>query len=136
VLLFGSIGPLTIAPHIMKLGYDPFTDLAPISGGVNFPNVLVVHKGAGVKNLAEFVAKAKKPRQRGLCLDRRGLGLAPGGRAVQPARRRGDGARALQGRRTGPAGPAGRTRHLLLAAPPTALPHVETGKLIPLATTG
>ena len=47
VLLFGSVGPLTIAPHLMKLSYDPFKDLAPISGGVNFPNVLVVHKGAG-----------------------------------------------------------------------------------------
>ena len=30
VLLFGSVGPLTIAPHIMKEGYNPFTDLAPI----------------------------------------------------------------------------------------------------------
>jgi tripartite-type tricarboxylate transporter receptor subunit TctC len=60
VLLFGSIGPLTIAPHVMKVSYDPFKDLAPISGGVNFPNVLVVHKGVGVKTLAEFVALAKK----------------------------------------------------------------------------
>ena len=34
VLLFGSVGPLTIAPHLMKLTYDPFKDLAPISGGV------------------------------------------------------------------------------------------------------
>ena len=60
VILFGSVGPLTIAPHLMKLNYDPFKDLAPISGGVNFPNVLVVHKGAGVKTLKEFVALAKK----------------------------------------------------------------------------
>jgi tripartite-type tricarboxylate transporter receptor subunit TctC len=60
VLLFGSVGPLTIAPHVMKLNYDPFKDLAPISGGVNFPNVLVVHRGAGVKTLQEFVALAKK----------------------------------------------------------------------------
>ena len=59
VLLFGSVGPLTIAPHLMKLNYDPFKDLAPISGGVYFPNVLVVHKGIGVKTLAEFVAKSK-----------------------------------------------------------------------------
>lgn len=28
VILFGSIGPLTIAPHITKVGYDPFKDLA------------------------------------------------------------------------------------------------------------
>ena len=59
VLLFGSVGPLTIAPHLMKLPYDPFKDLAAISGGVNFPNVLVVHKGAGVKNLAGFIALSK-----------------------------------------------------------------------------
>lgn len=60
VLLFGSIGPLTIAPHIMNLPYDPFKDLAAVSGGVNFPNVLVVHKALGVKTLAEFVALEKK----------------------------------------------------------------------------
>ncbi len=60
VLLFGSVGPLTIAPHLLKLPYDPFKDLAPVSGGVNFPNVLVVHKGAGVKTLAEFVQLSKK----------------------------------------------------------------------------
>lgn len=44
----------------MKLSYDPFKDLAAVSGGVNFPNVLVVHKGVGAKTLAEFVALAKK----------------------------------------------------------------------------
>ena len=60
MLLFGSIGPLTIAPHVMKVSYDPFKDLAAVSGGVNFPNVLVVHKGLGVKTLAEFVALSKK----------------------------------------------------------------------------
>ncbi len=62
VLLFGSVGPLTIAPHLMKVNYDPFKDLAAVSGGVNFPNVLVVHKGAGVKTLAEFVQLSKKKR--------------------------------------------------------------------------
>ena len=62
VLLFGSVGPLTIAPHLMKVNYDPFKDLAAVSGGVNFPNVLEVHKGAGVKTLAEFVQLSKKKR--------------------------------------------------------------------------
>ena len=59
-LLFGSVGPLTIAPHMMMLAYDPVRDLSPITMGVNFPNVLVVHAGMGVKTLAEFVALAKK----------------------------------------------------------------------------
>ena len=60
VLLFGSVGPLTIAPHLMKITYDPFKDLAAISGGVNFPNVLVVHKAAGEKTLVELVQLSKK----------------------------------------------------------------------------
>jgi tripartite-type tricarboxylate transporter receptor subunit TctC len=60
LLLFGSIGPLTIAPHMMKVGYDPFKDLAPVSGGVYFPNMLVVSKESGIKTLADFIAAAKK----------------------------------------------------------------------------
>lgn len=60
VILFGSIGPLSIAPHLMKLSYDPQKDLAPLTMGVTFPNVLVVTPSLGVKNFKEFVALAKK----------------------------------------------------------------------------
>ena len=60
VILLGSIGPLSIAPHLMKLPYDPQKDLAPLTMGMNFPNVLVVTPSLGVKNLKEFVALAKK----------------------------------------------------------------------------
>lgn len=59
-ILFGSVGPLTIAPHMMKLPYDPFKDLAPITMGVNFPNILVVNSGTGIKTFAEYIAFAKK----------------------------------------------------------------------------
>ncbi len=59
-ILFGSVGPLTIAPHMMKLPYDPVKDLSPITMGVNFPNVLVVHAGTGIKTFAEYIAYAKK----------------------------------------------------------------------------
>src|SRR5512132_2464827 len=31
MILLGSIGPLAIAPHMMKAGYDPLKDLAPLS---------------------------------------------------------------------------------------------------------
>ena len=34
-ILFGSVGPLTIAPHMMKVPYDPVKDLSPITMGVN-----------------------------------------------------------------------------------------------------
>ena len=59
-ILFGSVGPLTIAPHMMKLPYDPFKDLSPIAMGVNFPNILVVNSGTGIKTFAEYIAYAKK----------------------------------------------------------------------------
>src|SRR4029079_6242787 len=60
-----SVGPLTVAPHIVKdLAYDPTRDIAPITMGVVFPNVLVVHPAVPAETLAEFVAPAKnKPGQ-------------------------------------------------------------------------
>lgn len=135
VLLFGSIGPLTIAPHMMKLPYDPFKDLAPISGGVNFPNVLVVNKAVGVKTLAEYVALNKrKPVE----FASTGAGSASHLAGELFNQRAGvemihipykGGAPAMQdvlGERV-----AG-----YFAAPPTALPQIEAGKIIPLATTG
>ncbi|WP_353235403.1 tripartite tricarboxylate transporter substrate binding protein [Diaphorobacter ruginosibacter] len=137
VLLLGSVGPLTIAPHLMKLNYDPFKDLAPISGGVYFPNVLVVNKSVGVKTLAEFVAKAKaKPGS--IDFASTGAGSASHLAGELFNQRAGidmvhipykGGAPALQDL-------LGERVASYFAAPPTALPHIESGNLIPLATTG
>jgi tripartite-type tricarboxylate transporter receptor subunit TctC len=137
LILFGSIGPLTIAPHMMKVGYDPFKDLAPLSGGVNFPNVLVVNSQSGIKNLADFVAAAKKSPG-AVTYASTGPGSASHLTGELFASRAGaemthipyrGGAPAMQdllaGRFTG-----------YFAAPPTALPHIESGKLTPIATTG
>ena len=60
VILLGSIGPLSIAPHLVKVGYDPQKDLAPLTMGMNFPNVLVVPPSLGVTNMAELIALAKR----------------------------------------------------------------------------
>ncbi|XAH26334.1 tripartite tricarboxylate transporter substrate binding protein [Xylophilus sp. GW821-FHT01B05] len=136
VLLFGSVGPLTIAPHLMKVGYDPFKDLAPVSGGVNFPNVLVVHKGLGVKTLAEFVALAKNGGRVEFASTGAGSASHLAGELFN--QRAGiemvhvpykGGAPALQDL-------LGERVASYFSAPPTAMPHVEAGKLIPLATTG
>ncbi len=136
-ILLGSIGPLAIAPHLMKLGYNPLKDLAPLTMGVVFPNVLVVHQGVGVKNLAEYIAKAKaKPGS----LDFASTG---GGSASHLAgellnQRAGievvhipykGGAPALQDM-------LGGRVSSYFAAPPTAAPHIAAGKLVPIATTG
>lgn len=137
VLLFGSVGPLTIAPHIMKVPYDPFKDLAAVSGGVNFPNVLVAHKALGVKNLAEFVAIEKK-KPGSLDFASTGAGSASHLAGELFNQRAGidmvhvpykGGAPALQDL-------LGERIASYFSAPPTALPHIEAGKLVPLATTG
>ena len=137
VLLLGSIGPLTIAPHLMKLPYDPFKDLAPISGGVNFPNVLVVHKATGVKTLAEFVQLSKK-KPGSVDFASTGAGSASHLAGELFNQRAGidmvhvpykGGAPALQDL-------LGERVASYFSAPPTAMPHVEAGRLVPLATTG
>lgn len=137
VLLFGSVGPLTIAPHLMKVGYDPFKDLAPISGGVYFPNVLVVHPGTGAKTLAEFVQLSKK-KPGSVDFASTGAGSASHLAGELFNQRAGidmvhvpykGGAPAMQDL-------LGGRIASYFAAPPTALPQIEAGKLIPLATTG
>ncbi|GAA5234329.1 tripartite tricarboxylate transporter substrate binding protein [Verticiella sediminum] len=60
-VLFTINGPLVTAPRLYQttLGYDPKTDLAPVSLIATSPNVLVVNDALGVDDLAGFVAKAK-----------------------------------------------------------------------------
>jgi tripartite-type tricarboxylate transporter receptor subunit TctC len=60
VILLGSIGPLSIAPFLMKLNYDPVKDLAPLTMGVAFPNILVVPSDSSIKSLKDFVDQARK----------------------------------------------------------------------------
>ena len=56
-----SVGPMAVAPHLMKeLPYDPKRDIAPITMGVVFPNVMIVHANVQATTLAEFVALAKQ----------------------------------------------------------------------------
>ncbi len=118
----------------MKVGYD---DLAPVTMGVTFPNVLVVPASTGIKTLAEFVARAKSAPGK---LDFASTG--PGSASHLAGELLNDvakidtvhvpykgGAPALQD-------VLGDRVTSFYAAPPTALPHLESGKLVALATTG
>src|SRR5712691_6648404 len=58
-LVLANVGALTVNPHMMKLGYDPMRDLAPVTMAVVFPNVVVLHPRVQAKTLAEFVKLAK-----------------------------------------------------------------------------
>lgn len=49
-----------IAPHLIKLGFDPLKDVQPVGLIVVVPNVLVVGPQVPATNVAELVALAKK----------------------------------------------------------------------------
>lgn len=137
MLLLGSIGPLTIAPHIMKVNYDPFKDLAPVSGGVNFPNVLVVYKALGVKNLAEFVELARK-KPGSVDFASTGAGSASHLAGELFNQRAGIDMVHVPYKGGAPAmvDVIGGRVASYFSTPHTAMPQVESGKLVPLATTG
>lgn len=60
-IILGHIGTLAVNPYIFaKLPYDPNRDFAPVSLLSKVPSLYVVHPDMPAKNLAEFVALAKK----------------------------------------------------------------------------
>jgi tripartite-type tricarboxylate transporter receptor subunit TctC len=137
VILLGSVGPLTIAPHLMKVGYDPLKDLVPLTMAVSFPNVLVVNADTGIRSLADYIARAKA-RPGALDYASTGPGSASHLAGELLNQRAGidvlhvpykGGAPALQDLL------AGRVASYY-STPATAEAHIASGKLIPIATTG
>jgi tripartite-type tricarboxylate transporter receptor subunit TctC len=58
-LLVGTNTAQAIAPHIMKLGFDPLKDLAPIALIVVVPNVVAVAPTVPANNIRELTALLK-----------------------------------------------------------------------------
>ncbi|HET7730856.1 MAG TPA: tripartite tricarboxylate transporter substrate binding protein [Usitatibacter sp.] len=58
-LLVGTNTAQAIAPHIMKLGFDPIRDLTPIALLVVVPNVVVVAPTVAATNIRDLVAEMK-----------------------------------------------------------------------------
>ena len=137
LILFGSVGPLAIAPHLMKLPYDPVKDFAPITMGVNFPNVLVVGVDTKIKTFAEFIAFAKKnPGKLDFASTGAGSASHLAGEMLNQMADIGTvhipykgGAPALQDLLGGRVA-------AYYSTFATAQPHIDSGKLIPLASTG
>ena len=133
-----SVGPMTVAPHVvMDLRYDPKRDIAPITIGVVFPNVIVVHKGVPANTLAEFVALAKAQPGK---LDYASSGVGGAGHLTGELFKQRAGIDLVHIPYKG-GGPAmtdllGGRVAMYPAVPSTALPHIQAGKLTALATTG
>jgi len=133
-----SVGPMSVAPAMYKnLPYDPKRDIAPITMGVMFPNVIVVHPGLPVKTLADYVALAKsKPGE----LNYASSGVGGAGHLAGELFKQRAGIDVVHVPYKG-GGPAmtdllGGRVTMYPAVPSTALPHVEAGKLRALAITG
>jgi len=133
-----SVGPMTVAPHIVaKLPYDPKRDIAPITMGVVFPNVFIVHSGVPAKTLPEFVALAKqKPGQ--MSYGSSGVGGAGHLAGELFKERAGIDVTHVPYKGGGPAMSdlLGGRIDMYVGVPSTVAPHVNAGKARALATTG
>ena len=137
VILLGSVGPLAIAPHMTRLAYDPVKDLAPLTMGMNFPNVLVVPPSLGVKSQAELIALAKREPGK-LNYGSTGAGSASHLAGELFADMAGIDIVHIPYKGGAPAVTellAGRLS-MYFATMSTSQPHIAAGKLLPLATTG
>jgi len=136
-ILLGSIGPLAIAPHLMKLPYDPAKDLAPITMGVNFPNVLVAYAGLGIKTLDDYIEMARKHPEK-MSYASTGAGSASHLAGELLNQRAGVNIVHVPYKGGAPAMVdllSGRVASYY-STPSSAQPHIETGKVVAIATTG
>ncbi len=58
-LLFTVDLPISMAPNLMKVPYDPQRDLVPIAAVTESSGVLVVNASSGIRTLAELIGAAK-----------------------------------------------------------------------------
>jgi tripartite-type tricarboxylate transporter receptor subunit TctC len=58
--MLGAVGNLAVNPFFYKkLGYEPLTDLTPVTGAVRGGNVLIVHPSVPARNVKELIALAR-----------------------------------------------------------------------------
>ena len=137
-LMLSSLPSLAVAPHLVaKLPYDPLKDFAPVIMAVAFPNVLVVHAGVPANTLAEFVKLAKdKPGQ----INYGSSGIGGAGHLAGELFRI---VAKIELVHVPYKGGAPATTDLLagqvtaiFSTPVSVLPHIKSGRLRALATTG
>jgi tripartite-type tricarboxylate transporter receptor subunit TctC len=136
-VVLANVGALTVNPHMLKLSYDPLKDLAPITMAVVFPNVIVAHPRIAAKTLAEYVKLAKE-QPNTITYGSSGVGGAGhlAGALLEmvaniklvhvPYKGGGPAMRGLLGGEI----------DSYFATPVTPLPHIKSGKVVAIATTG
>jgi tripartite-type tricarboxylate transporter receptor subunit TctC len=136
-ILLANPGPMTVAPHMLKLPYDALKDFAPVTMAVTTPNVLVVNASVPATNLAEFV-KFANAKPGSVSYGSSGIGgighlagelfkmVAKVDMVHVPYK---GGAPAMTDLLGGQVA-------AIFSTPVTAIPHIKSGKLRALATTG
>ena len=136
-LLVVPAGNLTINPTLMpKLGYSVDGDFAPVASLAKAANVLAVHPAVPAKNVAELVALSKaKPGTLSYASPGVGSGLHLAGELFKQH----SGADLLhvayKGTTPGLNDVLGGTVPVIFGNLPGVLPHIQAGKLRPLAVT-
>jgi len=133
--LMGTDTLWTVNPHVYRQVPFKVTDLQPVTIATRFNQTLVCHPSLGVKTLPELVAKAKSTP----------LSYASGGAGV-PGHLSMELLKSMAGfdmNHVPYKGPAPATQDVIanqvpcgLLAGPTVLPHVRSGRLVPLAVSG
>ncbi|MFM7026607.1 MAG: Bug family tripartite tricarboxylate transporter substrate binding protein [Limnohabitans sp.] len=136
-LLLAASGPMAVNPTLYRsMPFNPLTDLAPVMQISSFPLVLEVHPGLGVKSVKELIAQARNPKS--------SLSFASAGNGT-PQHLAGELFNTQMGieithipyKGAGPAlndvigGQVGVMFDIL----GSSLPHIQSGKLVPLAVT-
>ena len=136
-LLLAASGPMAVNPTLYKsMPFNPLTDLAPVMQISSFPLVLEVNPNLGVKSVKELIALAKQPKS--------ALSFASAGNGT-PQHLAGELFNTQMGieithipyKGAGPAlndvigGQVGVMFDIL----GSSLPHINSGKLVPLAVT-
>ena len=136
-LLLAASGPMAVNPTLYtSMPFNPLTDLTPVIQLSSFPLVLEVHPSLGIKNVKDLIALAKAPKSN--------LSFASAGNGT-PQHLAGELFNTQMGidithipyKGAGPAlndlvgGQVGVMFDIL----GSSLPHIQSGKLVPLAVT-
>jgi tripartite-type tricarboxylate transporter receptor subunit TctC len=136
VLLLGFVGQLAMRPHVENAGYDPRKDFAPIGQLASGFQMLAVHPSLPVRSVKQLVAFAKaRPGQLNFAsANPFTTGHLAGelfnsvtGVRIEPIHYKGSGQAAI-------AVLSGEV-HMIFTAITSVMPHAQTGRLVPLATT-
>lgn len=136
-LLLAASGPMAVNPSLFKaMPFDPLTDLAPVIQISSFPLVLETHPAVGVKTVKALVELARRPNSE--------LAFASAGNGT-PQHLAGEMFNAQMNVKMAHipyrgAGPAlndliGGQVKLMFDVLGSSLPHIQAGKLVPLAVT-